>query len=98
MFNHPLFLSLYVVPVICEPLVSQPIATCVSESHHLSSLDLADYSDGETSLEVDMLVGSDFYWDLVTGGVSRGIQGPVAIHTKLSWVLSGPVSAIVPPI
>lgn len=92
----PLCLSLYVVPTICEPLVSQPIATCVSEGCHLASLDLADYSDGETSLEVDMLVGSDFYWDLVTGGVSRGTQGPVAIHTKLGWVLSGPTSAMEP--
>jgi len=63
---------------------------CVSESQHLAKLDLADSSDGESSWEVDMLVGSDFYWDLVTGGVSRGSQGPVAIHTKLGWVLSGP--------
>lgn len=89
----PLCLSLYVVPTICEPLVSQPIASCVSDSCHLASLDLADYSDGESSLEVDLLIGSDFYWDLVTGGVSRGTQGPVAIHTKLGWVLSGPTSS-----
>lgn len=91
--SSPLRLSLFVVPMICEPLITQPIATCVAENQHLASLDLADYSDGEASLEVDMLIGSDFYWDLVTGGVSRGIQGPVAIHTKLGWVLSGPVSA-----
>ena len=86
----PLCLSLYVTPMICEPLVSQPIASCLTDSQHLASLDLADYSSGEASLEVDMLIGSDFYWDLVTGGVSRGIRGPVAIHTKLGWVLSGP--------
>ncbi len=40
-----------------------------------ASLDLADYSDGESDMEVDMLIGSDFYWDLVTGGLSRG-EGP----------------------
>ena len=28
-------LSLYVVPTICEPLVSQPISTCVKENEHL---------------------------------------------------------------
>lgn len=89
----PLCLSLYVVPTICEPLVSQPIASCVSDGCHLATLDLADYSDGESSLEVDLLIGSDFYWDLVTGGVSQGTQGPVAIHTKLGWVLSGPTSS-----
>lgn len=91
--SSPLRLSLYVVPMICEPLVSQPIATCVAESQHLASLELADHADGETNLDVDVLVGSDYYWHLVTGGVSRGTQGPVAIHTKLGWVLSGPASA-----
>ena len=38
-----------------------------------------------------MLIGSDYYWELVTGRVIRGAQGPTAIHTKLGWVLSGPV-------
>ena len=90
--SSPLCLSLYVVPMICETSVSQPIATCVAESRHLASLDPADYSDSEASLEVDVLIGSDYYWHLVTGGVSRGIHGPVAIHTSLSWVLSGPAS------
>ena len=83
-------LSLYVVPMICEPLVSQPISTCVKENEHLASLDLADYSEGDQILRVDILVGSDYYWDLVTGGVCRGSGGPTAIHTKLGWVLSGP--------
>jgi len=80
------------VPMICEPLVSQPIAICVAENRHLASLDLADFSDGEASLEVNVLIGSNYYWHLVTEGVSRGIHGPVAIHTKLGWVLSGPAS------
>lgn len=60
-------LSLYVVPMICEPLVSQPIAACAKENQHLASLELADYSEGDQGLEVDILVGSDYYWDLVTG-------------------------------
>ena len=65
----------------------------MAESQHLATLDLADYADGDTSLEVDMLIGSDYYWHLVTGGVSRGTHGPVAVHTKLGWVLSGPASS-----
>ena len=89
----PVHLSLYVVPMICEPLISQPIAACVSECPHLASLELADSADKDSSLEVDVLIGSDYYWTLVTGGVSRGAQGPVAIHTRLGWVLSGPASA-----
>ena len=86
----PMQLSLYVVPMICEPLVSQPIAACAKENQHLASLDLADFSESDQGLEVDILIGSDYYWDLVTGGVCRGSNGPTAIHTKLGWVLSGP--------
>ena len=83
-------LSLYVVPITCEPLISQPIAACARENRHLVSSELADYSESDHRLDVDILVGSDYYWELVTGGVCHGSSGPTAIHTKLGWVLSGP--------
>lgn len=38
-----------------------------------------------------MLIGADFYWCFVTGEIRRGEKGPVAIHTTLGWILSGPV-------
>ena len=41
-------------------------------------------------MPVDVLIGSDYYWELVTGNVCRGVGGPAVIHTKLGWVLSGP--------
>ena len=68
----------------------QRIASCVQNHPHLLALDLADTSDVEASLPVDLLVGSDYYWELVTGNTCRGDSGPIAIHTKVSWVLSGP--------
>ena len=40
---------------------------------------------------MDLLIGSDVYWEIVTGEVVRGDSGPVAINTKLGWILSGPV-------
>ncbi len=83
-------LSLYAVPTISEPLVGHPITACVGNHPHLLGLKLADFSDAESSLPVDLLIGSDYYWGLVTGNVCRGADGPVAIHTKLGWVLSGP--------
>ena len=58
---------------------------------HLSSLNFADTHLSNTPLNVDMLIGSDFYWQLTTGEVIRRQTGPVAINTKLGWVLSGPV-------
>ena len=61
---------------------------------HLSVLDLADSSDGQSRLEVDVLIGSDQYWQLTSGQIRRGSSGPIAIHTGLGWVLSGPVSLL----
>ena len=87
----PVLLSLYVVPTICDPLASQPIAICIEKTHSLKGLDFADYSDGKSSSHVDILIGSDYYWELVTGSVCRSEKGPTAVHTKLGWVLSGPM-------
>ena len=39
---------------------------------------------------MDVLIGSDNYWNLETGKVKRGCMGPVAMSTRLGWVLSGP--------
>ena len=83
--------KLFTVPVICEPLSSQPVTLCQDTFDHIMNLDLADPSDGCSQLDVDILIGSDQYWDLATGNTCRGIDGPVAIETGLGWVLSGPV-------
>ena len=43
------------------------------------------------AVEVDILIGADYYWELATGRVNRGEDGPIAVETKLGLVLSGPV-------
>lgn len=82
-------LDLFVVPHISDPLTTHTVSTCSMMYGHLVQLDLADISQEET-LEVDVLIGSDFYWEFVTGEVIRGQSGPVAVKTTLGWVLSGP--------
>ena len=82
--------SLLIVPLICEPLVSQPISSCIDAQRHLAQLDLADFSAGDTAMEINIHIGSDYYyWELATGEVFRGNSGPIAIYTRLGWVLSG---------
>ena len=56
-----MLLSLYVVPTVCDPLVSQPVTACVQKSEAFSALDLADGSDDEGNIQVDMLIGLDYY-------------------------------------
>ena len=89
-----MIVSLFVVPMVCEPLMGQPIDVCSNQNPHFSSLELADWADQGSQLEVDILIGSDYYWDFVTGPVSKSTCGPTAIHTKLGWVLSGPITAM----
>jgi len=50
--------------------------------------------DSRTPMDIDVLIGSDVYWSLVTGEIVRGKCGPVAINTKLGWVLSGPTEPV----
>ena len=83
----------FTVPLICQPLQSQPFNRLIGDNKCFSELRLTDYSTGEQNLDVDILIGSDHYWNLVTGHTIRGSQGPTAVHTKLGWVLSGPVGS-----
>ena len=89
-------LSLLSVPLICEPLAGTPVRFCIEDYDHLWQLDLADRPQG-TGVEPfgpDILIGSDHYWDLITGETVRGSRGgPVALHTRIGWVLSGPITS-----
>ena len=76
-------------PSICSPL---PSAVRVSSYPHLQDLPLADACDNPRK-EVDVLVGSIFYWSFVTGDVIKSSEGPAAVSSKLGWFLSGPIDS-----
>ena len=59
-------LEVFVVLHICDPLSNQAISICTEKYGHLARLDLADIPRDGT-LEVDMLIRSDHYWEFVTG-------------------------------
>ena len=56
---------LYIVPTICDPLVSQPIATSIEKINSPKGLDFAHNSNGKSSLQVDVFIGSEYYRELV---------------------------------
>ena len=92
--DNDVTLSAICVPVISSPVQGQCPRQAVRNYPHLTGLTLADDCEGEA--DIDILVGADQYWNLVTGGLIRGDSGPTAMHTKLGWVLSGPVNYQVP--
>ena len=75
-------LSAMTSPSICSPL---PSTIRVDSYPHLQGLQLADECDPPRR-EVDVLVGSNFYWNIVTGDVVR-------VSSKLGWLLSGPIDS-----
>ena len=77
-------------PTVCSPLPSRVDA---NNYPHLHGLKLADYSDSEDS--IDVLIGSDYYWDFVTSEIVRGDFGPTAVNSKFGWLLSGPTEAVI---
>ena len=81
----PQSLDVFIVPTICEPLSNNGRSYVIEEFSHLQHLELSDPIDGSPK-EIDVLVGSDYYWTLVTGRM------PTAVHTRLGWVLSGPTT------
>ena len=88
------YIQAYVVPVICGPLTQQPTELAQSSYEHLHDLSLADRCGGR-DLPICILIGADYYWSLVEGTVVRGAPWePVALATKLGYVLSGPTMIV----
>ena len=56
----------------------------------MQNLNLADCG---ASTDIDLLYGSGYYWDSVTGKVKTGKScEPVAVETVFGWILNGPVA------
>ena len=73
-------------PVICLPL---PSRVNVADFVYLKGLELADDFDNTESINV--LIGSNYYWDFVSGDSIKGDQAPTAVYNKFGWLLSGPM-------
>ena len=74
---------------ICLPLESK---IDITSYPHLYNLELADFNEDTDSETIDVLIGSDYYWDLIIGDVIRGDSGPVALSSKLGWIISGKIT------
>ena len=87
-----LYLNVFAVDRICSPLSNQTIELTQDSYPHLrAGLQLADNTQGETDLEVHILIGADHYWNFVSDETVRGGTGtPVATNSKLGWLLIGP--------
>ena len=59
----------------------------------MQGLELADASIVEGSQQnIDVLIGSDFHFDVVSEDVVRGNSSPVALSSTFGWILCGQAS------
>ena len=74
-------------PTICSPIRSH---VNVCEYPHLRGLQLADNFDNDDTEIIDILIGADQYFKVILDGKIEGESGPVAMNSKLGWLLAGP--------
>ena len=77
-------------PKICNPL--GPVRLILQNNPHLQGLTLAD-SYPRNSVQVDVLIGADYYYSFVTGIHKRGptADSLIAVKSHLGWILTGPI-------
>ena len=90
--SHSIRVSALCFPVICSSL---PSPVTLTNCPHLEGLELADQLNGSQDA-IYMLIGLDFYWVIVMGESDMVHTGPVAISSKLRWLISGPISTHTP--
>ena len=80
-----------IVPTIAAPLQNRINSEAV-KLPYLKGLKLAHpVHDGDAKkFELSMLIGSDYYWDIVEDKVIRG-PGPTAVKSRVGYLLSGPM-------
>ena len=85
------------IEALCFPSLCLPLTATIDISlyPYLLDLQLSDlnFLEGRQSdSSIDILIGSDCYFDILTGEIVRGESGPVAINSELRWAVSGPTN------
>jgi len=76
-------------PAICSPISSR---VDVRNYPHFTGLQFANTLDSSDQ-QIGLLIGADQYYEVVLGDVIKGSSGPIAVSSKLGWLLSGPVNS-----
>ncbi|XP_057379666.1 uncharacterized protein LOC130701904 [Daphnia carinata] len=76
-----------VVDHIVNPL-EDSYRSVVCKLPHLKNLPLAHPNIGSSSFDIDILLGANYYWDIVGDHIVRG-PGPTAISSRFGYIISG---------
>jgi hypothetical protein len=82
-------MNVLIVPQIASPI--QNYTRSVTKISHLKNFKLANPYTGDEMFEVEIVIGVDYYWDVVENKIIRG-NGLTAMKFKLLYLLSGAIS------
>ncbi|XP_074657161.1 uncharacterized protein LOC141910324 [Tubulanus polymorphus] len=77
-----------VIDEITEPLL---VPASTVEIPEYKGLTLAHSIDHSESFEVELLIGADFYYQFICDEIIRTKSGPIALKSKLGYLIAGPV-------
>ena len=77
------------ISALTSRAICSPVSSCVDirSYPHLAGLDIANRVDGNDQ-HISILVCADHYHDKVLGKGIKGSAGPVAVCSKLGWLIS----------
>ncbi|CAG9126253.1 unnamed protein product [Plutella xylostella] len=80
--------------LVLQTISSDLPSTSISiQEHNFKIPDNIQLADPKyfMSQPIDMLIGADYFWDLLEEGKIRLANGPFLQNTKLGWIISGPI-------
>ena len=80
-----------VVQKICNHIQSHELDIADTTNMRLNEFDLAYTYHTADKILIKILIGLDYYWSIVMGGVIRTTSEPVGIANKFRYILSGPI-------
>ena len=91
--NVNIYMEALCVPYICSPVYNSNLESIQTKYSHLKNLRLAETSPPGKIPNIDIQVGLDNYYSLVTEKTLRGKNNsPVAIESMLGWIICGRIN------
>jgi hypothetical protein len=82
----------YVVPKISTPINNKLSRRQLDTLQHIKGLKLAHPLTSGNTFGIEILIGADFYWNVIQDHIVRG-AGPTAIESRIGYLLSGPLTS-----
>jgi len=86
--HHNIPFSALVTDKICNPIQRVPSGPWMEQMKSLKMM-MADPCTDNSAGDIDLLIGADLYWKIVTGKNFLLKDGPMAVESLFGWILSG---------